>query len=90
MTIYPKIQYGSGKGQGTVDMIFVSCQLQVNARSRLEVCVYIIFVDPTKAFGAVSCEGLWKIMAELDCLEKFICIVPQFNSGMFSWILDNG
>ena len=40
------------------------------------------FVDLTKAFDTVTCEGLWKIMAKFGCPAKFIAMVQ--NDGEFS------
>ena len=41
--------------------------------------LYLTFVDLTKAFGTVSCEGLWKIMAKFGCPAKFITMVRQVH-----------
>ena len=52
--------------------------------------LYVTFVDHTKAFDTVSCEGLWKIMAKFGCLTKFIAMVRQFHDGMLAWVQNNG
>ena len=36
--------------------------------------LYMAFVDLTKAFDTVSRDGLWKIMAKLNCPPKFLAI----------------
>ena len=41
-------------------MIFTARQLQ----EKQNMYLYMTFVDLTKAFDTVSCEGLWKIMAK--------------------------
>ena len=48
------------------------------------------FVDLTKAFDAVSREGLWKIMTKFGCPAKFIAMVRQFHDGMLARVQNNG
>ena len=48
------------------------------------------FVDFTKAFDTVSCEGLWKIMAKFGCPTKFIATVRQFHDGMLARVQLDG
>ena len=48
------------------------------------------FVDLTKAFDTVSCEGLWKIMAKFGCPAKFIATVRQFHDGMLARVQNDG
>ena len=43
-------------------MIFTSRQRQEKCQEQ-NVDLYMTFVELTKAFDTVSCEGLWKIMA---------------------------
>ena len=40
------------------------------------------FVDLIKAFDKVSRDGLWKIMAKVGCLPRFIATMLQFHDGM--------
>ena len=75
------------KGRGTVDMVFATRLLQ-EQRQEQNKDPYITILDLTKAFDAVSCEGLWKIMATFDCLDKFMSVVRKFHDGMLSWVLD--
>ena len=44
------------------------------------------FVDLTKAFDTVSCEGLWKIMAKFGCPA----MVRQFHNGMLAKVQNDG
>ena len=44
----------------------------------------------TKAFDAVSLEGLWKIMAKFGCPAKFIAVVRQFHDGMLVRVQNDG
>ena len=48
------------------------------------------FVDLTKAFDTVSCEGLWKIMTKFGCPAKFIAMVRQFHDGMLARVQNDG
>ena len=52
--------------------------------------LYMTFVDLTKAFDAVSREGLWKIMAKFGCPAKFIAVVRQFHDGMLARVQNDG
>ena len=52
--------------------------------------LYMTFVDLTKAFNAVSREGLLKIMSKSGCLDRFVKIVRQFHDGIMTRVLDNG
>ena len=64
-------------------MIFTARQLQEKCQEQ-NVDLYTIFVDLTKAFDTVGCEGLWKIMAKFGCPAKFIAMVWQFHDGMLA------
>ena len=44
--------------------------------------LYMTFVDLSEAFGTVSRDGLWKIMAKFGCPPRFIAMVRQFHDGM--------
>ena len=74
---------GFRKDRGTTVMIFTARQLQKKCQEH-NMDLYMTFVDLTKAFDTVSREGLWKIMAKLDCPTKFIATVRQFNDGMLA------
>ena len=49
-------------------MIFTARQLQEKCQEQ-NMDLYMTFVDLTKA---VSCKGLWKILAKFGCPTKFI------------------
>ena len=55
--LLPESQCGLRKGCGTIDMVFVACQLQEKCQEQ-NVDLYITFVDFTKAFDTVSPSGL--------------------------------
>ena len=52
--------------------------------------LFMTFVDLTKAFDAVSQEGLWKIIAKFGCPTKFVAMVRQFHDGMLARIQNDG
>ncbi|KAJ1164533.1 hypothetical protein NDU88_004970 [Pleurodeles waltl] len=49
-----------------------------------------MFVDLTKAFDTVSCEGIWQIMEKFGWPGKFISMMHQFHDGMLARVLDDG
>ena len=98
--LIPESQVGSGKRgleRGITDVILTARQLQEKCQEQ-NVALYMIFADVAKAFGTVSREGLWKIMAKFVCPPRFIAMVTIFmmtcrhimfrmmekNSGPFS------
>ena len=70
-------------------MIFTARQLQEKYQEQ-NVDHYMTFVDLTKAFHTVICEGLWKIMAKFGCPVKFIAMVQQFHDGMLARVQNDG
>ncbi|BHF82132.1 hypothetical protein SprV_0802526900 [Sparganum proliferum] len=75
--------------RGTTDMIFVARQLQEKCQE-MRTHLWSTFVDLTKAFDTVNCEGLWKIMQKFGCPERFIEMVRQLHDGMMARVTDNG
>ena len=67
----PESQCGFRSNRGTVDMIFVLRQIRKICREQ-NLGVYVSFVDLSKAFDAVSRDGLWKILARLGCPPEFL------------------
>ena len=51
---------------------------------------YMTFVGLNKAFGTVSRDGLWKIMAKFGCPPRFIAMVRQFHDGMQTRVQNDG
>ena len=78
-----KVNVDSERTGGTIDIIFTARQLQEKCQEQ-NVDLYMTFVDLIKAFGTVSRDGLWKIMAncKFGCPPRFIAMVPQFHDGM--------
>ena len=70
----PESQCGFRAGRGTIDMVFAARQLQEKSMEQHQ-DLYMTFVDLTKAFDTVSREGLWKIMSEFGCPDRFMNIV---------------
>ena len=66
----PESQCGFRSNRGTVNMIFILRQIQEKCREQ-NMGLYAAFVDLTKAFDTVSCDGLWKILARHGCPPKF-------------------
>ena len=61
-------------------MIFVLRQIQEKGREQsMGLCA--AFVDLTKAFDAVSRDGLRKILARFGCPLKFLSILRQLHEG---------
>ena len=50
---------------------------------------YTTFVDLTKAFDTVSCDGWWKIMAKFGYPDRFNNIIRQSHDGIMARVLDN-
>ena len=70
-------------------MSFAARQLQEKCQEQYQ-DLYITVVDITKAFDAVSREGLWKIMAHFGYPDLFITIICQIHNGMMARVLDDG
>ena len=50
----------------------------------------MVFVDLTKAFDTVNCNGLWKILCRFGCPEKLVSLVESFHNGMWAGVQENG
>ena len=70
-------------------MIFTSRHFQEKCQE-LNVDLYMTFVDLTKAFDTVSCDGLWKIMAKCGCPPRSMAMVRQFHDGMQARVHNDG
>jgi len=67
-------------------MIFTARQLQEKCREQQR-DMYVIFVDLTKAVDTVSRRGLWMVLRQIGCPEKFIKII---HPGMQGQVIDEG
>ncbi|BHF64279.1 hypothetical protein SprV_0200728100 [Sparganum proliferum] len=82
-------QCGFRRIRGTMDMIFAARQLQEKCQE-MRTHLNSTFVDLTKVFDTVNCEGLWKIMQKFGCPERFIEMVRQLHDGMMARVTENG
>ena len=87
--LLPESQCRFRKDRGTINMIFTVTQLHEKCQEQ-NIDLYMTFVDLTKAFGTVSREGLWKIMAKFGCLTKLITMVRQFLDDMLARVQNDG
>ena len=79
--ICPESQCGFRRERGTVDMIFVTRQLQEKCREQnRDLCM--AFIDLAKAFDTVNRDFLWRVMRKFGCPRKFTAIVQAFHSDM--------
>ena len=85
----PESQCGFRKDRGTVDTFFTATQLQEKCQEQ-NVDLYMTFVDLTKAFGTVSRDGLWKIMAKFGCPPRYKAMVRQFLDDMQARVQNDG
>jgi len=69
-------------------MIFIARQMQDKCREQQQ-DLYMIFIDLTRAFDTVNRNGLWKVLKQIACTEKFICI-RELHEGMMAQVLDCG
>ena len=84
----PESQYSFKRGEELIDMIFTACQLQEKCQEQNRQ-LYMATVNITKAFDAISQEGLWKIMAKCGFPSIFIMMVRQFYNGSLLKYSDN-
>ena len=70
-------------------MIFVLRQIQKKCREQ-NMGLYAAFENPTKASDTASPDGLWKILACLGCLPKFLTIIRQLHEGQQGQMKHNG
>ena len=84
-------RHGIPKKLVTDNMLFNSAVFQLQEKCQEQnVDLYSTYVDLTKAFGSVSREGLWRIMAKYGCPPKFITIVRLLHDGMMARVQDDG
>ena len=81
----PESQCGFRFNRGMTDTILVLRQCR-----KQSISLYAAFVDLTKAFDTVSHDGLWKILAHLDCPPEFLTILCQLHEGQQGQIKHNG
>ena len=70
-------------------MLFAARQVQEKCREQ-NLDLYLVFVDLTKAFDSVSCEGLRKLLLKIGCPPRVVKIIRSFHDGMMARISDLG
>ncbi|VDL91625.1 unnamed protein product [Schistocephalus solidus] len=70
-------------------MISAARQLQEKCQE-MRTHLNTTFVDLTKAFDTVNCDGLWEIMQKFGCPERFTQRVRQLHDEMMARVTDNG
>lgn len=74
--VYPETHCGFRAKRSAFDMILSLGQL------------YVAFIDPTKAFNLVSCDGFYWIFTKIGCPHKLLMVMQSFRSdrsGEFWW-----
>lgn len=69
-------------------MIFAIYQLQEKCREQ-NIGLHMVFVDHTKTFDAVNCEGLRKIFGKFCHPEKLISLIASFYDVLQARVLEN-
>ena len=87
--VYATNQYGFRKDRGVQDMIFAARRLQEMAK-KLNMDLYWVFVDLTKAYDSVDRESLWKVLGKCGIPKHLIDIIADWHNGMKACIKLNG
>ena len=87
--VLPESQCGFRRGHSTIDMIFVTRQLQEKCCEQHQY-LYLAFVDLTKAFDTVNRYVLLNILRKFGCPPTFIAILQQFHTGMCTLVVMAG
>ena len=87
--VLPESQCGFRRGSSTIDMIFVTWQLQEKCREQHQ-DLYLAFIDLTKAFDTDNRDLLCNILRKFGCPPTFIAILQQFHTGMCAQVVMAG
>ena len=79
-SITGKILTSLRSNRGTIEMIILLRQIQEKCREQIKSC-YVAFINLTKAFNMVSCDGLWKTLSHLGCPLKLLTIIHQLHEN---------
>ena len=66
-------------------MIFTLRQIQEKCIEQ-NTCLFITFVDLTKAFDTVNRPALWQLLAKLGCPPKFLQMILQLHQNQLGQI----
>ena len=87
--VCPESQCGFRGERGTIDMIFVSRQLQEKCREQhRNLCM--AFIDLTKAFDTVNRNMLWCVLRKFGCTRKFVAVTRAFHDDMTASVVIGG
>ena len=87
--IIPESQCGFRAGRGVTDMIFSARQIQEKCRQQ-HCVLYMVFIDLTKAFDSVNRQGMWLILHNIGCPDKFVNIIRSLHEGMKGQVIELG
>ena len=85
----PESQCGFRANRGTTDMIFCARQIQKKSRKKHK-DLYMVFIDPTKAFDSIDRTGLWSLLAKFGCPSKLNNVIKQLHDGMMGRVCADG
>lgn len=87
--LLPESQYGFCPNQGTIDTIFMACQLQEKGHEHW-VPIHFIFWDLEKAFDSICRETLRKILAKYGVPSRFIAIIRVLHDNTSGEVIFRG
>ena len=76
----PDAQDGLSKGRGTRDQIANICWI-IKKAQEFQKNIYFCFIDYTKAFDCVDHNKLWKILQEMEILDRMTCRLRNAHAG---------
>ena len=80
--IFPETQCGFRGNRNTMDMI---CLRQIQDKCiEQDRPLYMVFVDFSKAFDTVGRTGLWQLLRNYGCPEKFTTMIEALHTGMMA------
>lgn len=80
---------GFRPARGTTDMIFTARQLKEKCKEQKHP-LYMAFIDLTKVFDSVNCQGLWTILCKCECPGKYIRVLRLLHDNMSATVLCHG
>ena len=84
--VVPETQCGFRGNRSTIDMIFCLRELQERCIEQ-DRPLYMVFVDFSKAFDTVGRTGLWQLLKEYGCPEKFTTMIEALHTGMMANVI---
>ena len=62
----------------SVDMVFSARKLQEKCREQRQP-IYLAFINFTKDFDLVSCDGLFALLRKIGCSPKLLSLIVSFH-----------